>query len=114
MRKFVLVVATSLCMAGGVGSTAPTKASGIKKLKPGVSLMEFVETFMKETLGDRQYALTERDDSIFCVIESQDRLFTMSWHFCVYTDDDIMTAVSHLTKDELVRDLPNILPINKQ
>jgi hypothetical protein len=102
-RKFVLVTATS-DSAGLPG----TSCAGIKKLKRGVTLEDFVQEY---TAGLEVQEITKREDTVTAFKRHPDKVLT--WSFTEYHEDDLLRAVSHLTKDELIRDIQEILPLKE-
>lgn len=104
MRNFVLVTATS--------STGPVPAgSGIRKLKRGVQLRDFVSTYIEEAkIGEHK--IYGRGDTITVVATVEITL--LSWSFTVFPEDELLAAVSHLTKAELLRDLKELLPLKAE
>jgi hypothetical protein len=103
MRNFVLVTAT--CSEQG----GTTKAgSGIRKLKRGIALEQFITTHMTE-LHIVGYQLLERDGTWTTIHRAETAVFT--WTFTSYPEPELIDAVSHLTRDELLRDLKELLPL---
>lgn len=102
MRNFVLVTATA---TDRVGST--TTGNGIVKLKRGTQLQELVASYLSTIVKD--YQLLERDGALVAIQNTDEKVFT--WTFTVYREDDLFTAVSHLTREELWRDLKELLPL---
>jgi hypothetical protein len=105
MRNFVLVTATA---SDRVGKT--TTGSGIKKLKRGVALEQFATAYL-ETVFDTKtpWEFLERDKSWVAIRTLPDMVYT--WTFTQYSEDDLFSAVAHLTKEELLRDLKELLPL---
>jgi hypothetical protein len=104
MRQFVLVTAVH------TGSTT-TSGSGIRKLKRGNDFREFVVTHLETeaALKTGEYSLYERGSSYTASFVNGAGTFTFV--FTLYPEDDLLTAVSHLTKEELLRDLKELLPL---
>ena len=99
-RRFVLVTASV-----SNGWSKDQAAAGIKKLKRGVTLKEFVDEFVRTVGAD---IIIPRDDS-FTAIKRTDR--TYSWTFTEYHEDELFSAVAHLSKEEVLRDLNELLPL---
>lgn len=102
MRNFVLVTATATDRRWYI-----TTGNGITKLKRGMTLKDMATSYLSKITGD--YELLERDDSIVAIQHTEEKVFT--WTFTVYREDDLFTAVSHLTREELWRDLKELLPL---
>jgi hypothetical protein len=110
-RRFVLVTAVDASVRG------TRTASGIKKLKRGVTLREFATDF-KTQIGAEE--LRERPSLSLETLRERPSWFTCSmsyeghflqWTFTEYQEDELFDAVAHLTKEELFRDLPELLPL---
>lgn len=105
MRNFVLVTATR--------STGPVATgSGIRKLKRGVQLRDFVDTYIREEAKLSLYKTYDRDDTITVVATADGS--SLSWNFTTFPEDELLSAVSHLTKEELLRDLKELLPLKAE
>jgi hypothetical protein len=102
MRRFVLVTATRT-----TPGTSPKQGSGIKKLKRGVTLMDFAVQYI-EPLG--HVDLYNRDGMI-TVIKNEPDVAVTTWTFTEYEEDDLLTAVANVSREELLRDLKEILPL---
>lgn len=103
-RHFVLVTANAALTAGLVKS-----AAGIKKLKRGVSLHDFMQEYISKFNYNAETTILKRDDAYMVTRREPDRIFT--WHFTEYDEVDILFAVRHLSRDELHRDLKELLPL---
>lgn len=103
-RRFVLV---TVALSTGTRDQA---AAGIRKLKRGVSLPQFITDYLGalEIEVDEQHIL-KRDDT-YTVIKAADGAVS-TWNFTEFSEDDLFHAVSHLSKDELLRDLKELLPL---
>lgn len=99
-RRFVLVTAVD------VSSYGTRSASGIKKLKRGVTIHEFIQSFMSSVGASK---LIERNGWYACSTEFNGH--HLHWTFTEYPEDALFEAVAHLTRDELLRDLPELLPL---
>lgn len=99
-RKFILVTAS--CATKGKIALA----SGMRKLKRGTTLAEFITAYL-DSIGVRVSAedILEREGTHVVTRDS------MSWNFTEYDEADLLTAVSHLSRDELLRDLKELLPL---
>ena len=106
MRNFVLVTATA---SDRVGKT--TTGSGIKKLKRGIALEQFAVAYLETVFSIKTvpWEFLERDKSWVAIRTLPDMVYT--WTFTQYSEDDPFSAVSHLTKEELLRDLKELLPL---
>lgn len=105
MKRFVLV--TAVVTATGASST---KASGIRKLKRGVLLTEFIQEHL-QSIGVHQFETIDRDGSTVVMTTTGDSI--CSWYFTEYQETELFTAVAHLTRDELLRDLKELLPLRE-
>jgi hypothetical protein len=105
MRNFVLVTATC------TGQNGNTKAgNGIRKLKRGIAIEMFVEEYLVEAVGSlEEYQLLDRDGTWIAIQRTEGAVYT--WTFTPYPEDDLIAAVSHLTRAELLRDLKELLPL---
>lgn len=104
MRNFVLVTATHTEQGG----TAKT-ASGMRKLKRGLALEQFVTAYLEEVRVLADCQLLERGGIWTAIRRHENAVFT--WTFSSYPETELMDAVSHLTRDELLRDLKELLPL---
>lgn len=105
MRRFVLVTA-SHSMPTMVGSTC----AGIRKLKRGTDL----DTFIAEYLAT--FDIPNREDfqrGETKVIISRAENSIMQWAFTEYKEEDLLHAVRHLSREELLRDLKELLPLKE-
>jgi hypothetical protein len=105
MRNFVLVTATRT-----EPDKTPVTGSGIRKLKRGVGMATFIREYL-ESVGvhhdDTDMLL--RDGTWTVLLRTPGAAF--SWNLTEYPEGDLITAVSHLTRDELLRDLKELLPL---
>lgn len=106
MKRFVLVTAL-VCTPG----LPDVKASGIKKLKREAELATFVDEYL-HSIGVQNFESILREDSIAVIKPSEDG-DVYTWHFAEYQEDELFTAVAHLTRDELLRDLKILLPLKE-
>jgi hypothetical protein len=105
MRNFVLVTATA---SDRMGKT--TSGSGIKKLKRGLALEQFATAYLSTVFDTSTYwEFLERDKSWVAIRTLPDMVYT--WTFTQYPEPELLSAVSHLTRDELFRDLKELLPL---
>lgn len=108
-RRFVLVTATKI-----EPNQIPAGGNGIRKLKRGLSLKDFMDTYLAQFSTVGQINILRREHS-FAVklhepsVEHPTRIFT--WTFTEYPEDELLTAVAHLTREELLRDLKELLPL---
>lgn len=105
MRRFLLVRATSSSPGNG-----DVSHSGIKKLKRGVSLDEFISEYLS------QFNLAEKEEYMrgptkVVILRQESNI--LQWAFTEYSEDDLLHAVSHLTREELLRDLKELLPLKE-
>lgn len=107
MRRFVLVRATVTPLG-----RPPATVSGVRKLKRGVTLDEFVAAYAAE-VGISYPGDATRFDRDGTVVLCQDEAAgAITWNFTEYAEPALLTAVSHLTREELLRDLPELLPLS--
>ena len=104
MRRFVLVTAVK-SQKGAVDISC----AGIRKLKRGVTLPQFVLDYVAEIGDTGPSEMLRRGDTYTLVAMKDDILYT--WNFTMYEEEDLMRAVSNLTRDELLRDLKELLPL---
>lgn len=108
MRKFVLVTATKT-----KPGSPDIVAAGIKKLKRGTSMNEFIDAYFSEqTSSDIDLKNLLQRNSTFTLIKNAPEE-TKTWSFTEYAEDDLLHAVKHLTKEELLRDLRELLPLKE-
>lgn len=105
MRRFVLVTATH----SEVGRNDWT-CSGIKKLKRGTSLAEFMDEYLAQFTVENKEQFVRGETH---VVISREQSRVMQWAFTEYKEDDLLRAVSHLTREELLRDLQELLPLKE-
>lgn len=111
MRNYVLVSATC------TEHNSVTRAgNGIRKLKRGIALELFVTEYLQTLLAEcdelhqfTRFELLERDGTWTAIRHVKGAVFT--WTFTEYPEGELITAVSHLTRDELLRDLKELLPL---
>lgn len=104
MRKFVLVTAT------GAANGKILKAAGIKKLKRGVKLNEFILGFREQlNLPATSTEILEREGETVVMYQAGESLY--SWQFKQYDEGELFSAVAHLSREELLRDLNELLPL---
>lgn len=99
-RRFVLVTASY------VQNGRALTASGIRKLKRGVSLPQFIEGYLTSVGTSVDDVQIFRREDTYTVSDA-----IHSWNFTEFPEDELFSAVSHLTKDELLRDLHELLPL---
>ena len=107
MRNFVLVTATCTKQNGNT-----TQGAGLKKLKRGVTLDAFAHDHMASIgvlLRAGGVHVFERDTTLTVINRTKDAVITYS--FTSFPEEELFTAVAHLTKDELMRDLKELLPL---
>ncbi len=105
MKRFILVTAV-VCIPGD----ATNKASGIKKLRRGVDLHEFIKGYML-SLGIHEFETLDRDQSTVVMKTAGEKL--CSWYFTEYQESELFDTVAHLTREELLRDLKELLPLKE-
>lgn len=112
MRFFVLVTAIySAPESNDLASLWRTKSSsGIKKLKRGTELCAFIADYLSQFQLENQEQFTRGDTH---VVISRDTNKIMQWSFTMYKEKDLLHAVSHLTREELLRDLKELLPLKE-
>ena len=101
MRKFVLVTATQDRI--GISQSS----AGICKLKRGIKIEQFISEYLLKLgiAGD----VLQRGNTC-TVIKKQDEI-CFTWGFTEYPESELLHAVSHLTREELLRDLKELLPL---
>lgn len=102
-RRFVLVTATQ-AQRGLTESTC----SGIRKLKRGVSLTEFMSGYLEQFNLQNPESFM-RGESLVIIAREIDKV--MTWSFTEYPELELLTAVRHLSREELLRDLKELLPL---
>ena len=103
MRTFVLVTATK-----GSREAADRSSAGIRKLKRGLKLDDFIVGYLDPfKLGDVEHFVRA---NTHMVISRTDGM-VLTWGFTGYSENDLLSAVKHLSKDELLRDLKELLPL---
>lgn len=103
MKKFVLVTAT--CSEPGLHDVT---SAGIRKLKRGTTLDEFITAYLND-LDIWDAERLERGDSTIMIVRTPERV--VHWAFTTYKEDDLFDAVKHLTREELLRDIKELLPL---
>jgi hypothetical protein len=105
-RKFVLVTAAH------VAGNAVKEAAGIRKLKRGCTLLEFVNEYLSqfENLASETVVLI-RDGAYAVTSKNKEAKELVTWNFTLYEEDELLTAVGHLKREELLRDLKELLPL---
>lgn len=103
MRNFVLVTATR-----AEPDKTPVVGSGIRKLKRGVSLPQFISEYLGAACPGNVDIL-KRDGTYTAVSRAEGAAY--SWSFTEYPEDELLTAVANLTREELLRDLKELLPL---
>lgn len=106
MRRFVLVTATH----SSPDSTDWT-CSGIKKLKRGVPLEEFMQGYLMQFPFPENVESFTRGGTRVVIHRQPNKV--MQWAFTEYKEEDLLHAVSHLTREELLRDLKELLPLKE-
>lgn len=107
MRRFVLVTATY----SAEGST-DSSSSGIKKLKRGVTLPEFAQGYMMQFPYEENREVFQRGETLVILGREPGRV--MQWTFTEYKEEDLLHAVRHLTREEMLRDLKELLPLREE
>jgi hypothetical protein len=107
MRRFVLVTAVTAEPSGDV------TASGIRKLKRGVTLLGFMHKYLETVKNDDAPSTLyyDREGTIVATRHGSKKVST--WNFTEYPETEIISAVSHLTREELLRDLKELLPLKE-
>ena len=109
-RHFVLVTASY------VENGKARSASGIRKLKRGVGIAQFIVDYLKSVDVHHDDTDIHNRGGTYVVVlmalpDGSRPAVAMSWNFTVFNEDELFSAVSHLTKDELLRDLHELLPL---
>ena len=112
MRKFILVTA-----AKSEPGKSDVHGAGIKKLKRGLTIQDFIQEFAygirdedgKSILHNEDAHVLERNGTYTLIYRTKTQVFM--WSFTEYKDSEIKLAVSHLTKQELLRDLKELQPL---
>ena len=103
MRRFVLVTATN----SNPGRT-DTVSAGIRKLKRGVDLAAFKAEYLS------QFEIPNREEFVrgdTHVVISRSDGNVLQWAFTEYKEGDLLHAVRHLSREELLRGLKELLPL---
>jgi hypothetical protein len=107
MKKFVLVTATTTDQSGEIA------ASGIKKLKRGLTLHDFIPEYLKQQNIDLTGVEFLTRESTEVAIRRVPGKSTTCWCFTEFPETDIISAVKNLTRAELKRDLQELLPLKE-
>lgn len=111
MRKFILVTA-----AKSEPGKSDVHAAGIRKLKRGVTVQEFIHAYFSELTIDNTKADTLLESSNAHVLERNGTYtvvyhtgsMVLMWSFTEYRGDDLLRAVKYLSKEELLRDMKDV------
>ena len=116
MRRFVLVTA-----AKSEPGKSDIHGAGIKKLKRGVTIQDFIHDFFAElridstctdtVLVSSDAHILERNGTFTVVYHTE--TYVLMWSFTEYKEQDLTSAVKHLTRDELRRDLKELQPLKE-
>jgi len=114
MTRFVLVTAVKVDSLQREQS-----AAGIARLKRRVSLPQFIFDFMSARgMNDQNSALLKRDDAYTAVYPASGAADhvngLLNFTFTEYNEEDLLSAVAHLSKEELMRDLKELLPLGEK
>lgn len=112
MRKFILVTA-----AKSEAGKSDLHGAGIRKLKRGLTIQDFIHDFAckitdqdgKSILHNEDAHILERNGTYTLIYRGPNQVYM--WSFTEYKDSDIKLAVSHLTRQELLRDLKELQPL---
>jgi hypothetical protein len=88
-----------------------SSCSGIKKLKRGVTLQEFTQGYMTQ-FPDDNLETFQRGDTIVVLARKPENV--MQWAFTEYKEEDLLHAVRHLSREEMLRDLKELLPLKEE
>lgn len=118
MRKFILVTA-----AKSEPGKSDAHAAGIRKLKRGVTIQDFIHGYFSEMKADHTGAILDSPNAhilerngTFTVVYHTGSMVLM-WSFTEYREDDLLRAVKYLSKEELRRDLkdmPELLALSNK
>lgn len=109
MKRFVLVSAVM-----SSPGKQDLKGSGIRKLKRGVALGDFVNGFFSDPALAGIYEsvhVFERGDTWTAVYSNDGAVYM--WSFTPYVETDLRTAVKYLSRAELLRDLKELQPLKE-
>ena len=107
MKKFILVTAVSSSTDG------PIAGAGIRRLKRGVELSDFIKAYLEE-IGVKytDVSISTSDELTTVLLESTNK-FTFPtrviWNFKIYPEEQVLSAISQLTVDEMKRDIHHIV-----
>lgn len=104
MRNFVLVTA-----ARTESDKTPVMGSGIRKLKRGTPISQFITDYLVSVGATDDTQILKRDNTYTAVLRADGVVH--SWSFTEYPENDLLTAVSNLTREELLRDIKELLPL---
>lgn len=102
-KQLVLVVASTI----SPGKPSVTGA-GIKVIKRGETLESFTQHYLESVNAD-DAELIIREKQILAKFSRDDAVF--HWVFTLYEDSQLFEAVGNLTREELLRDMKDILPL---
>jgi hypothetical protein len=106
MRRFVLIMRTN----AELGKTE--SSSSLRKLKQSMTIADFIEEHLALPLIQMtSHQSYMRSNSYFVIGRQNDAVIT--WSFTEYNEDNLLSAVSHLTKEELINDLKELLPLKE-
>lgn len=101
MRRFILVTDTQSEPAG------VKTHSGIKKLKRGVGIVDFMSEYLEQFAGQKEIYARGETQVAFAREDNK----SIQWAFTEFAEDELIRAVSNLTREELLRDLKELLPL---
>lgn len=105
MRNFVLVTATRTEQ-----DKTPVMGSGIRKLKRGNEMAPFIREYLNSCgVHHDDTDIHLRDGTWTVLLRTPGVVF--SWSFTVYPESELLTAVANLSREELLRDLKELLPL---
>ena len=113
-KKLVKVVATTITGSGLAGRLKTTMARGVQPLKRGVTMFDFISTFMAER-EVTTYTLHQRSEDAWATSPimalNQEPKLVMTYHFVSFMSQDLPFHAKDLTDDELERDMKHLKKI---
>jgi len=112
-KKLVKVIATIITGNAvlGRGSMKTTMARGISQLKRGVTMFEFIKSFMVER-GVTTYTLHQRTEDTWATSPimhlNEEPKLVITYHFVSFLSQNIGFYAKDLTDEELERDMKKL------
>ena len=112
-KKLVKVIATVITSNGfiGRGHLKTTMARGISQLKRGVTMFDFIKTFMNER-GVTTYTLHQRSEETWATSPimalNEEPKMVITYNFVLFMSQDINFHAKDLNDEELERDMKKL------